>query len=345
MSRQLVSVFSLIIISFFVQCKEKEEKSFNDVLLESIGLSFASSTGRCAINSSNNASYFSKGTSPAGSLVVVDRIDARLPTAGSVEIYYPKTGTGPFPIITLFPGGNVHGSFYSRYAARIAADGYVVWIPSQCVPFFTQYFLKPSSAAGNEVLAYAKQLQTDSTSALFGKLNTDSMAYLGHSLGGVTAIYALNGICQVPFCDPGTSFLSEVKVALVYGAGLTNTLDPNQIRLNSAGKATPLVFLQGALDTAFPPQNALSSYENYKSIKYLANIDGMNHYGITDVNNPFGANAERTQSTLSQEESITRLANLSILFLNAYLKSNTADLTKVNGNTTGITGVTISNSL
>ncbi len=336
---------AFIILSLIVTvCSQKKEKTLADNLLDTAGYTLMNTTSKCAISSSDNSNYFLSGTTISGTSSIVDRIIKDLPSAGPVEIYYPRGTSTGLPVVVLFQGGNVHSSFYSRYAARIAADGYVVYVPNRCTIFFTQFFLKVSSAAGNEVLTLAKSQNSDSTSELRGRLDTEKMGYLGHSLGGVTALFVLNDICQFPFCDPGTSFLSQVKVAVVYGAGLTNQLDPNKIKLDSAGKATPVAILQGSVDSAFPPKDGQLSYDNYKSTKYLVSVEGANHYSITDVSAPFGSAAEKTNSTISQDAGISRISQVSILFLNGYLKANQADLTKVQTNATGITGITVTAS-
>ena len=335
----------IFILTLLVTCSEKKDKELPEYLLETTAYTLANTVSRCSISSQNNSGYFQKNTIPSGAFLTVDRIDAELPQAGSVEIYYPKGTTTNLPLVVLFPGGNVNNSFYSKYAARIAADGYVVYVPNRCTIFFTQYFLKVSSAAGNEVYAFAKTQNTDSTSALFGRLNPEKIGYIGHSLGGVTALYALNGICQFPFCDTGSSYLSQVKVAVLYGAGLTNQLDTSKIKLDDAGKAIPVAFVQGSFDTAFPEKDGRSSYDNYKSIKYFILLDGANHYSLTDVTNPYGSNLEKGTSLLTQSEGIERISAVTLIMLNGYLKSSQTDINKLTTNATGITGITVNSSL
>ena len=337
-------IILLVCFLIVIDCKEKKEDSLSDTLIEISGYTLANTTSRCLISSANNANYFTSGTTISGTSITVDRLDASLPNAGSVEIYYPRGSSASLPVVVLFQGGNVHSSFYSRYASKIASSGYVVYVPNKCSIFFTQYFLKPSSAAGNEIYSFAKSQNTDSTSALFGRLDPEKMGFIGHSLGGVTALYALNGICQFPFCDNGTSYLSQVKLALVYGAGLTNQLDPSKIILDSSGKATPVVYLQGELDSAFPQKDGQLSYDNYKSSKYLVIFTGANHYSITDSSTPYGANPEKNNSQISQDSGISRIAQVTLLFLNGYLKASQSELTRVQTNETGITGVTITAS-
>ncbi len=339
-----LSLACLIGFGIFTNCSSKKEKSLFDQLIDVSGYTLMNTTSRCQTSSANNTNYFASGAVATETSTVVDRINADLPNAGNVEIYYPRGTSVGLPVVVMFPGGNVHGSFYSRYASRIAAEGYVVYVPNRCTIFFTQWFLKPSSAAGNEVYAFAKSQNMDSSSPLFGRLDPEKIAYLGHSLGGVTALYALNGICQFPFCDSGSALLSQVKVAVLYGAGLTDQLDSSKIILDSSGKAVPVGYLYGSLDSAFPPKDVQTSYANYKASKYLVEFEGANHYNITDVNAPFGANPEKSTSVLSQDAGITSIAQITVLFLNGYIKTNQADLFKLIRNATGVTGVTVTSS-
>lgn len=328
-----------------MNCQKKEGQSLNDLLLNSASIGFLSTANKCTISSSDNANFFVSGSIPSGGSSVVDRIDANLPEAGNVEIYYPRGTSTGLPVVVVFQGGNVHSSFYSKFAARVASSGYVVYVANRCTTFFTQFFLKVSSALANEVYAFSRIQNATASSPLAGRINSELIGTVGHSLGGVTSLYAINGICQFPFCDPGSSFLSQVKVAVMYGAGLTNQLNPNLIRVDANGKTIPVGYIQGSLDGAFPPKDSQSSYDNYKSPKFLLSLEGANHYSITDVSAPTGANAERNLSTLTQDQGIDRISSATLLLLNGYLKSGTIELGQLQNNTTGITGLTVVSSL
>ncbi len=343
--KHLSTLASLLAFVSLIHCQKKEEQSLGDLLLNISALGFLSTANKCTISSADNTNFFVSGTTPTGGSSIVDRLDAKLPEAGTVEVYYPRGTSTNLPVVVLFQGGNVHSSFYSRYAARFASDGYVVYVANRCTTFFTQFFLKVSSALSNEVYAFSRTQNGTASSPLAGRINSELIGTIGHSLGGVTSLYANNGICQFPFCDPGSAFLSQVKVAVLYGAGLTNQLDPNRIRVDSNGKAIPVGFIQGSLDGAFPPRDGQSSYDNYKSPKFLLSLDGANHYSLTDVSAPTGANLERTASTLTQEQGIDRVSSATLLLLNAYLKNSTADLNRLQNNTSAITGLTIVSSL
>jgi hypothetical protein len=107
------------------------------------------------------------------------------------------------------------------------------------------------------------------------------------------------------------------------------------------GKGIPTGYIQGSVDGANKPATGLASYTNEIATKAYFSVDGANHYGITDVNNPFGANTESSTGTLSQVTAISKIAESSLIFLDAYIKCDTTALNKIINSTSGITNVTV----
>ena len=334
--------FIILNILFFLNCTQNKDKqdSALDQLIKLSAISLASSSSKCQINSTNNSAYFESGKVPTGGTSTVIRTSATSGTV-SIDIYYPSTGSS-FPILVLFQGGNVHSSFYSNYAARLASDGYVVYVGNRCDIFIAQYFLYPPASLGNKVLTLATAQNQDTQSPLYGKINTSKIGFLGHSLGGVVGIYAINNICEFPFCDSGYSFLSSVKAGVFYGSGLGGSFNKSKFYTNSTtGKGIPTGYIQGLNDGANKPATGKVSYDNAIATKVYFTLEGANHYGITDSNNPFGANAESNSSALAQSDAISKIASLSLIFLNAYIKESSSDLSKITSTNTGITGATV----
>lgn len=312
----------LCILSGFVFCKQNKEESIVDTLTNLTILSAASTIGQCQISSANNTEYFTSGSTPTGGTVSVERFSFQ---SGStlVDVYYPKNTSTSLPILVLFQGGNVHSSFYSKYAARMASEGYVVYVGNRCDLFILQYFLYPSSSLGNTVLTEAKSQNSNPASPLYARLDLDKIGFLGHSLGGVVGLYAINSICEFPFCGSGYQFLSQVKAGIFYGSGLGGSFSQSKFYKGSSGKGIPTGYIQGSLDGANKPETGLASYKNAIAIKAYFSVEGANHYGITDLNNPYGAKAESVNATLTQADQIEKISKSSILFLNTYLKGTT----------------------
>ena len=136
----------------FTFCTEKKKNKNQIELLSEIGfLSFATTAYRCNINSASNYNFFNYGDIPSGSSVTVKRINTVLKSAGTVEVYYPDTATKNLPVLALYQGGNVNSSFYSNYAARLAASDYVVYVANRCTTFILQYFIYPDASLASEV--------------------------------------------------------------------------------------------------------------------------------------------------------------------------------------------------
>ena len=324
----------LVLLLTILNCQKKQkEESIIDTFTNVSFLSLAATRSRCEISSSNNLAFFSSGSTPEGGSSPVTRISVTKNNQ-YFDVYFP-TNSSNLPVIVLFQGGNVHSSFYSKYAARIASSGYAVYVGNRCTTFIVQYFIYPPASLGNKALALAKEQNIDSSSALLGKLDTTKVGFLGHSLGGVVAIYAMNNICEFPFCDSEYSFMSEVKGGIFYGSGLGSNFNKSRYFVNqTTGKGIPVGYIQGTLDGANKPATGRASYENSIATKVYFSADGMNHYGITDSNNPFGANPETNSPTIAQSDSISKLSQSTILFLDAFLKSGSIS----NGNS-GISGV------
>ena len=341
---QKLSKFSVLKISgfliFFIFCQQKKEESLIDTFSKVSLVSLASSSSKCQISSVSNTDYFVSGSTPDGASTAVERISSQSGNT-SIEIYYPTGSSVSLPILVLFQGGNVHSSFYSKYAARLASSGYVVYAGNRCDIFIVQYFLYPAVSLGNKVLALAKTQNTDSSSPLFGRIDTSKIGFLGHSLGGVVGLYAMNKICEFPFCNSDYAFLSEVKAGVFYGSGLGGSFSQSKFYTGSNGKGIPTGYIQGSVDGANKPATGLASYTNAIPTKVYFAVDGTNHYGITDVNNPFGANTESSTGTLSQANAISKIAESSLIFLDAYIKSDSTALNKIINSSSGITNVTI----
>ncbi|MDX1957886.1 MAG: hypothetical protein SFU98_04895 [Leptospiraceae bacterium] len=333
----------LTLIFVFSNCTKEKDKSLIQQLTEFSVLSVASSSSKCSINSSNNSNYFQAKTTPQGGNTIVNRLNAKI-SSDDVEVYYPESTSKDLPVVVLYQGGNVHASFYSKFAARIASSNYAVYVVNRCSVFIIQYFLYPSSSLSNEIYELAKKQNTDTTSVLLGRLNPERIGIIGHSLGGVIGQFSMNGICEVPFCNGSVSRLSQEKVGIFYGSGLGESFNKSRYYVDSTGKGIPTAYIQGSRDSAYVPDTAEKNYANSISPKYLVTVEGTNHYGINDGDNPFGANQESNRNTIEQTLGIERISLISIEFLNAYTKLDANSIVKINSNTLGITGVSSKSS-
>ena len=81
--------------------------------------------------------------------------------------------------------------------------------------------------------------------------------------------------------------------------------------------AVPVALIQGLNDGRALPARATATYPELEAPKALIEIEGANHYGINDVNNPSGATPNPSPSLISQAEALDRIATWSALFLRA----------------------------
>lgn len=330
-------LISIFISALFSACKKKEKplETFTK-----LALLFAASTySRCQINSAVNADYFTANSVPSGGTVSVGR--AQLQNGNvSMDVYYPQDGSVSLPVLVLFQGGNVHSSFYSKYAARLASAGYTVFVGNRCDLFIFQYFIYPPASLGNIALSMADSQNSNSSSVLYKRLDTGKIGFLGHSLGGVVGLYAMNNICEFPFCTSGYQFLSQVKAGIFYGSGLGSSFSSSRFYTIN-GKGLPTGYIQGSKDGANKPETGSASCKNAIAPKVYFSVEGANHYGVTDQNNPYGANAESSSALLSQSESTAKIAEASLVFLDAYIKGNGAALAKITSGNIAISNVTV----
>ncbi|MEM7184585.1 MAG: hypothetical protein AAF518_27060 [Spirochaetota bacterium] len=337
-------LFCFMFILAHCQQNQKENSDNQTITLGNLFVeaSLAATANVCAVDSASNMSHFTTDTVPSGYSVSVRRVYTTLSDGNRSEVYYPNDTRANLPVLIVFPGGNVHGSFYSRLAAGLASSGYVVYIPYRCSVFFFQYFLVPSIDLPSIVFSDANA-QNSNSGDLQNRIDTSSLGLIGHSLGGVIGLFSMNGICEFPFCDSAPNSLTQVKAGVFYGSGLGTSYSSDRYKTTN-GVGIPVAYVQGSLDSAFTPTDAEENFANVPSPSYLYTVEGANHYGITDSNNPVVANPETNDSTLAQDSAILAISNLTVLFMDAYLKNDATSLSSIQSGSTGIANVTLASS-
>ncbi|GAA6623269.1 alpha/beta hydrolase family protein [Scytonema sp. NUACC26] len=239
------------------------------------------------------------------------------------EIYFPKpkdlkTGKYSFPIVLLLQGALVDRSNYSNYASIVARYGFVVVVPNseRSLPSRSQALASQTSDI-TDVLKHMKAENSNSASPVFAIVNTQKLALLGHSFGGAVGLSAIANLCleSLSFCKGSFSRPKELVAGAFFGANLRDKKD-EFIPINNSG--IPIALLQGSLDNRALPIRAKKTYENIQTPpKALITILGVNHFGITNTNNPAGAIPDSNNSTLAQNIAVETIARWSGLFLRA----------------------------
>ena len=254
------------------------------------------------------------------------------------DVYFPDVSAAAdaFPMVAVLQGAFVDKQFYSEFGTQLARFGFVVVIPNHFVVFgppSTPPAPFPDEFVILDVLAQMIVEDNDPTSPLSRIIDTDRMGLAGHSAGGATGLFAIEGSCQPPFCfgPPIFPLPDAVRGGAFYGTntcGLGGELtDPRCIDFagvppNPSGMIfgidnnnIPVALVQGALDSISTPEEADATIAVFDGSSALIPIDGANHYGITDVNNPPGAIPDFSPQVIPQEESIAQIAQASGEFL------------------------------
>ncbi|MEG4520022.1 MULTISPECIES: poly(ethylene terephthalate) hydrolase family protein [unclassified Microcoleus] len=243
------------------------------------------------------------------------------------DIYYPKpsdlnSGNYSFPIVLLLQGALVDKSFYSDYASHVARYGFVVVVPNHLRPSPFNPTLPPNLASEtSEIAAVLSQMaieNTNPTSPIASVIDTQRLGLLGHSFGGAVGLSVIANkclpelyLCQEPFTRP-----KELLAGAFFGANLRNPIANEFVAIANDGIAVALI--QGDMDGVALPDRSQSTFDQIQTPpKALITVMGANHFGITNVNNPAGANPDRNTATLERAVGIETIARWSALFLRA----------------------------
>jgi dienelactone hydrolase len=239
-----------------------------------------------------------------------------LPSGDFADVYMPEIPydlrnkfISAFPLIVFLQGANVDKSNYSKFALRVAAEGFVLVIPNhyRAIPS-----LAPTPGLYAEVSEVTDVLDgitaedIDSASTLAGIVDLGRMGVAGHSLGGAVGVDAAAGVCEFPLCTGSYTRPAALQAAIFYG---TNEIDPETgtiIDRNTSGVAVAL--LQGTSDGIAAPAAADSTLPTLALPHGLISIGGANHYGICNTNNPSGASPDPNVPTVRQSTSVDSIA-------------------------------------
>jgi triacylglycerol lipase len=113
-----------------------------------------------------------------------------VPEFGQATIYYPVGTPGPIGGVAIAPGYTERQSHIEWWGPRLASHGYAVLILDTNDP------RERPDARASALLAGIRLLRSESSrsgSRLFGRIDADRMAVMGHSMGGGGALRAAAG--------------------------------------------------------------------------------------------------------------------------------------------------------
>jgi dienelactone hydrolase len=237
--------------------------------------------------------------------------------------------TNAFPLVAVLQGAMVDKSQYAAFGRRLASQGFVVVVPnhlrSLTLPGASEPVLAPFTEVNvvNHVLERIAAEDANPKSSLHRIVDTNRMALVGHSLGGSVGLYAIAERCAPAICSTYRGSLDEgyrrpaaLKAAALYGTNLVNA-DSTVTDLDSSGVAVALV--EGSRDGVATLQEAEETFPTLESPRALISVEGANHYGICDENNPAGAVADESLPELDQDEAVDYIATWTGLWLREQL--------------------------
>ena len=248
------------------------------------------------------------------------------------DIYYPTDGSPAifallgdrFPVVVVLQGGRTARGFYSEYAGRIARHGFIVIVPDHIRVFPPAPLPAALTEASvlNDAFAHVVAEGANPGSPVVGLVDGSRLGVTGHSLGGAVALNIIGGICPPGLCTPGYVRPPQLKAAALYATNFFSQPPAPPAVMPIDTSAVPVALIQGLNDGRALPARATATYPELEEPKALIEIEGANHYGINDVNNPPGATPDPSPSLISQTEALDRIATWSALFLRAELWSD-----------------------
>lgn len=254
-----------------------------------------------------------------------DPTDVYLPTDPALEAE-PST----LPIALLLSGALVGRAQYSQFASRVAQAGFVVVVPThiRSIPDFGVTGELAEVSQVTNVLNAMTAENTNPASPLAGKLDVSHLALLGHSHGGYVGLQAIANTCTVPFCTAPFNRPDALVAGVFYGVNSYNPMTQEFGATNNA--SIPVALIQGSRDGIATPAEATATYELIQTPpKAIITIEGTNHYGITNQNNPSGAKPDDSVPTLEQEQGIESIAQWTGYFLRAHVMQDAMALNHI----------------
>lgn len=170
------------------------------------------------------------------------------------------------------------------------------------------------------------------TSPLFESIDLDKLVLIGHSMGGLVGINAIQNNCNFPLCFGSFHRPAALMGGVFYGTNLKGHFRMVIHPIINSG--IPIALIQGTLDSESTPKDTEATYQKIQdSPKALFTIVGANHYAITNTNNPVNIppiQADPIEPLLDQEKAIKSIARWSALFLRAYVMHDQGALDYLN---------------
>lgn len=236
------------------------------------------------------------------------------------DIYYPVVSESdePTPLVLLFQGALVDKADYQNYAQIVSSYGFTVVVPNNQrtltvpgVPPFTGLLAEQDQV--QEVLDFMTLENTNSDSPVAGSLDLEALGLLGHSFGGAVGLASTQDECFFIFCVESYDLPEELKAGIFYGTNF----DPSGTGVfPPIDNKVPTGLILGTLDGVAAPDETIATFDQLLNPpKVLVEVDGANHYGITNEDSP----RDPVRPTLEQAIATETIGRWSGAFLRAHV--------------------------
>ncbi len=207
-------------------------------LLAALSLSFIASQAAFAAGFERGPAPTKASLEAAGSFEVasakITRTEAKSFGYGGATIYYPKSGTQTFGIVSLTPGFLGTQSVYVPLAQRMASHGFVV------INLDTNNIFDQPEQRAKQMAGAIKQVteQAQAGKAAFSAVaDTSRRAVVGHSMGGGGSLAAARNDATLKAAVPLTPWhltksFSTIQVPTMIVACEKDTIAPNNQHSN-----------------------------------------------------------------------------------------------------------------
>jgi predicted dienelactone hydrolase len=222
----------------------------------------------------------------------------------------------------MLQGGLVERSAYSDYARQVASYGFVVVVPDHERLLFGQTALYAEQAQVRDITGWMTAENARAGSPVAGRIDASTLALMGHSFGGATALSAVEGECRLPFCIVAARNYParppQVKAAALYGTNLSSPTGAEVPFVNTQG--VPVAFIQGSLDSATTPEETDETYARMSGgTKAIITIEGAGHFGLVDPDAATAPGGGSPAQPLAQAASIETAGRWTALTRLAFL--------------------------
>ena len=138
----------------------------------------------------------------------------------------------------------------------------------------------------------------------------DDYFLMGHSMGSVAVLAALNGVCPPVFCSEPARVVVNPRASIGYGVSIVDPNTNSSLPVSNAGR--PFLAFDGAGDQLEPAFNlTLPRLPGAVAVE----AQNLNHFSILDGN---ATQPGDIPSTDSWQRQISRIANISTAFFMSF---------------------------